>query len=52
MSADPYLRLGLKYQAEENKVMEGFIAGKIIASKNENWIVGDLFGGSFPFTTI
>ena len=32
--------------------MEGFIAGKIIASKNENWKVGDLLGGSFPFTTI
>ena len=29
MSADPYLGMGLKTQAEENKVMEGFIAGKI-----------------------
>ena len=32
--------------------MEGFIAGKIIASKNENWKVGDLIGGIFPFSTV
>ena len=32
--------------------MAGFVSGIIIASKNPNWIVGDLMGARLPFTTI
>jgi NADPH-dependent curcumin reductase CurA len=28
------------------------IIGKVIASKNEAWKVGDLLGGSLPYSTI
>lgn len=57
MSADPYLRgrinpkSAMKYNLGDS--MSGFVVGKVIASlNNSNWIEGDLFGGSLPFTTI
>lgn len=31
--------------------MTGFVAGKVLASKNASWKVDDLFGASLPFST-
>lgn len=31
--------------------MKGFVAGKIIESKNIKWKVNDLFGANLPFTS-
>ena len=39
MSADPYLRGGIK-TGEVPRPMVGFVAGKIIESRNEAWPVG------------
>lgn len=61
MSADPYLRGHVKSPVAAKVVpgtiglgqpMNGFIAGKIIASKNNDWVVGDLIGAALPFSTI
>ena len=54
MSADPYLRLRIKSNtAVPGQVMTGFVVGKVVASKgNSTWSVGDLFGGSLPFSTV
>mmetsp|Transcript_16317 Transcript_16317/g.18478 ORF Transcript_16317/g.18478 Transcript_16317/m.18478 type:complete len:319 (-) Transcript_16317:135-1091(-) len=53
MSVDPYLRgmLKSKNSPESRKTMKGFVAGKILKSKNESWKVGDYFGASLPFST-
>eukprot|EP01034_Spumella_vulgaris_P039507 gene39507-48816_t len=32
--------------------MKGFIAGKVLASKNPKWQKDDLIGGSLPFSTV
>jgi NADPH-dependent curcumin reductase CurA len=61
MSADPYLRGHVKSPVAAKVVpgtiglgqpMNGFIAGKIVASKNPDWVVGDLIGAALPFTTL
>jgi NADPH-dependent curcumin reductase CurA len=60
MSPDPYLRSQIKNSASTaglapkplGSVMSGFIAGKVIASKNPKWTVGDLIGASLPFQTV
>jgi NADPH-dependent curcumin reductase CurA len=60
MSVDPYLRGGMKKgaprapggaSAEGRRPMEGFCSGVIIRSNNIKFAVGDLFGGSMPFST-
>lgn len=51
MSADPYMRGGIK-TAEDNSVMRGFVAGKVIGSKHPDWGVGDLFGCHLPLSTV
>lgn len=51
-SADPYLRGSIKTDgAIPGNQMFGFIAGKVIVSKNPKWQAGDLFGGRLNFTT-
>lgn len=56
MSVDPYLRGGLKNSAKKDdsgeKVMAGFITGRVVASKNSKYVAGDLIGGSLPFSTV
>lgn len=58
MSADPYLRGGIKSTrtgmttVSPGSPMKGFIAGKIVESKNEKWPVGRLIGASLPFSTV
>lgn len=51
MSADPYMRAGIK-TAEDNSVIRGFVAGKVIDSKHPDWAVGDLFGCHLPLSTV
>jgi NADPH:quinone reductase len=51
MYIDPYLRGGLKV-GEVPRPMSGFVSGIVVASKNPNWVEGDLFGASLPYTTI
>jgi NADPH-dependent curcumin reductase CurA len=56
ISADPYLR-GMISSTNPNafkagQVMAGFVSGKIIASKNSDWKVGDLIGTRLPFSTV
>lgn len=51
-SADPYLRGAIKSTGSLKSQMAGFVAGKIIASKNPKWAVGDLFGGNLPFINV
>ena len=55
MSADPYLRGGIKAGPGNKKpgdAMTGFVAGKVLESRNANWKAGDLFGASLPFATV
>jgi len=57
MSADPYLRMGLKSSSPSSvppgQAMRGFVVGKVVASKgNTTWAVDDLFGGNLPFCTV
>ena len=54
-SADPYLRSGCKSEEKGGAVprdMEGFVAGHVLCSRHPDWVAGDLFGGSLPFTTV
>lgn len=52
-SADPYLRMQLKTGVgRRGQPMEGFIAGRVLVSRRQGWQAGDLFGGSFPFSTV
>eukprot|EP00511_Aplanochytrium_stocchinoi_P005034 CAMPEP_0204841462 /NCGR_PEP_ID=MMETSP1346-20131115/42149_1 /ASSEMBLY_ACC=CAM_ASM_000771 /TAXON_ID=215587 /ORGANISM="Aplanochytrium stocchinoi, Strain GSBS06" /LENGTH=349 /DNA_ID=CAMNT_0051979625 /DNA_START=81 /DNA_END=1130 /DNA_ORIENTATION=- len=53
MSVDPYLRGTLKSKngSEGRKVMTGFVAGKVLQSKNSDWKQGDFFGAALPFST-
>ena len=55
MSADPYLRSGCKSEANGGAIprpMAGFVAGKVLASKRPDFVAGDFFGASLPFTTV
>lgn len=56
ISADPYLRGAIKGppsgSVAAGGVMNGFVGGKVVASTNEKWSAGDLFGGALPFTTV
>lgn len=52
-SADPYLRGMIKSSGSlKGSQMIGFVAGKVIHSKNSNWKEGDLFGANLPFITV
>lgn len=56
ISADPYLRGMIRndrspFYVRPGGVMKGFVAGKIVASKNGDWTEGDLFGSHLEFTT-
>ena len=53
MSADPYLRGGIKSDGGKKigDPMLGFVAGKVVESKNPKWEKGDLFGGTLAFST-
>ena len=54
MSADPYLRPACKSEAKGGPVprpMAGFVTGRVLSSKRDGWVEGDLFGASLPFTT-
>jgi NADPH-dependent curcumin reductase CurA len=51
-SADPYLRGSIKTGGTmQGNQMHGFIAGKVLVSKNPKWVVGKLLGGRLDFTT-
>lgn len=54
MSADPYLRGRIKSSGmiKLGDPLSGFVAGKVIASKNSAWVVGDLIGAALPFSTV
>uniref|UniRef100_A0A7S2RJG2 Enoyl reductase (ER) domain-containing protein n=1 Tax=Mucochytrium quahogii TaxID=96639 RepID=A0A7S2RJG2_9STRA len=56
MSVDPYLRGGMKSQGAPKdagrRLIEGFVSGKVAASKNPKWTVGDFFGANLPFSTL
>ncbi|KAJ1419205.1 hypothetical protein B484DRAFT_400255 [Ochromonadaceae sp. CCMP2298] len=57
-SPDPYMRGSMKSKAqggslEAGAVITGFVVGKVTAVNGAStWVVGDLFGGSLPFTTV
>lgn len=52
ISADPYLRGLIRTDgAIKGNQMFGFVAGKVIASKNSKWHAGDLFGGRLNFSS-
>jgi len=56
MSVDPYLRGGLKNRNKSagtgERVMSGFVAGRVEASKSDTYAVGDLIGCSANFSTL
>lgn len=54
MSADPYLRGSFKVAGanQAGNAIRGFVSGKVTASKNADWVVGDLFGANLPFSTV
>jgi NADPH-dependent curcumin reductase CurA len=63
MSVDPYLRGGLKNRegllgtgavkgGTGERVMSGFVAGRVEASKSDKYQVGDLIGVSANFSTL
>ena len=60
ISADPYLRNSVKKTKgamnsgsnEEGAIMQGFVSGKVLRSKNKAWIEGDLFGAHSHFSTV
>lgn len=60
MSADPYLRSRIKSKdafsgsaaLKLGDPMAGFVAGKVLASKNANFVEGDLIGTLLPFSTV
>jgi NADPH-dependent curcumin reductase CurA len=55
-SADPYMRSAMRSDRPNSKkvgeAITGFISGKVLASNNAAWSAGDLFGGSFPLSTL
>eukprot|EP00592_Proboscia_alata_P009458 CAMPEP_0194361478 /NCGR_PEP_ID=MMETSP0174-20130528/9062_1 /TAXON_ID=216777 /ORGANISM="Proboscia alata, Strain PI-D3" /LENGTH=381 /DNA_ID=CAMNT_0039133707 /DNA_START=32 /DNA_END=1177 /DNA_ORIENTATION=- len=54
MSADPYLRVGIKPGGGKNPgdAMNGFVSGFVLASNSEKWIPGDFVGAATDFTNI
>ena len=60
ISADPYLRNSVKKTKgamnsgsnEEGAIMQGFVSGRVLRSKNEAWIEGDFFGAHSHFSTV
>lgn len=60
ISADPYLRNSIKKTEgsmnagtnKEGRIMQGFVSGKVLKSKNPSWVEGDLFGAHSYFSTI
>ena len=58
ISADPSHRIMIKpvptgyAHVKQGERMSGFVAGKVMESRNSNWVTGDLFGAYLPFTTI
>jgi len=54
LSADPYLRGTIKStgSTKAGAPMVGFVSGKVIASKNDKWEVGDLIGASLVFADV
>lgn len=53
LSADPYLRFHIRSsgQVHPGQLMRGHVAGKVLESKNDSWVAGDLFAGYLPFQT-
>lgn len=60
ISADPYLRNSIKKTKgamnagtnEQGAIMQGFVSGKVLRSKNPAWVEGDLFGAHSHFSTV
>ena len=54
VSADPFMRSSIKSGGfnHPGDVMSGYVAGKVLASKNRAWVEGDLFGSKLPFSTV
>eukprot|EP00595_Chromulina_sp_UTEXLB2642_P000138 CAMPEP_0196762350 /NCGR_PEP_ID=MMETSP1095-20130614/1761_1 /TAXON_ID=96789 ORGANISM="Chromulina nebulosa, Strain UTEXLB2642" /NCGR_SAMPLE_ID=MMETSP1095 /ASSEMBLY_ACC=CAM_ASM_000446 /LENGTH=293 /DNA_ID=CAMNT_0042113017 /DNA_START=34 /DNA_END=912 /DNA_ORIENTATION=- len=52
-SSDPYLRGRMRPEGDfvEGKVIKTFVSGKVLHSNNENWVSGDLLGGSLPLSS-
>eukprot|EP00008_Paramoeba_atlantica_P003755 CAMPEP_0201489630 /NCGR_PEP_ID=MMETSP0151_2-20130828/23077_1 /ASSEMBLY_ACC=CAM_ASM_000257 /TAXON_ID=200890 /ORGANISM="Paramoeba atlantica, Strain 621/1 / CCAP 1560/9" /LENGTH=341 /DNA_ID=CAMNT_0047875283 /DNA_START=137 /DNA_END=1162 /DNA_ORIENTATION=- len=50
MSPDPFLRGRMKTEANVGPV-SGFLAGKVVESKSDKWVAGDLLGAMLPFST-
>ncbi len=50
MSADPYLRDMLK-QGPVPRILEGYVAGKVVESLSDEWPVGSIMAGNLPFIT-
>merc|ERR1711991_100864 len=49
MSADPFQRGRVKTEESLLKVMQGFVAGEVLASKSDAWKPGAFFGGALPY---
>ena len=50
LSADPYMRSGLKTNAAGSKI-GGFVTCEVISSKNESYKPGEMYGAWLNFTT-
>jgi NADPH-dependent curcumin reductase CurA len=57
ISADPYLRGTMKSggnslgSTRAGNAMVGYVSGKVIATNNSDWTIGDFFGSCLPFST-
>eukprot|EP01065_Artemidia_motanka_P053039 TRINITY_DN9744_c0_g1_i1.p2 TRINITY_DN9744_c0_g1~~TRINITY_DN9744_c0_g1_i1.p2 ORF type:complete len:516 (+),score=213.17 TRINITY_DN9744_c0_g1_i1:58-1605(+) len=51
VSADPYLRPVCK-RMPAGAPMEGFVVGRVLASKIKKWKPGQIVGSNLPFTTV
>ena len=49
-SVDPYLRNRVRV-VQAGSVLNGYVAGRVLASKNPLWKVGDLLGSQIPYST-
>jgi len=57
LSADPYLRIGIKAGGAHGAQTPGnpmrvFVSGKVVESNNPDWAAGDLFGGNLEAITM
>merc|ERR1719160_114023 len=50
-SADPYLIVQCKTK-KAGDTMEGYVCGRVLASKIDGWYPGDFIGASLPFSTL